>query len=620
MSILLFLQFSLVLVLCAPLKPHILFILQDDLGYYDVAFNGNSALAMETASITSLAKEGIILKRHYVHWHCSPTRRTLMSGRFPIHHGEQLSGIATDDLDLRWSWISDKLKQAGYENHWFGKGHTGYVSMNHLPTKHGFDSFYGFLSGSQKYTDADRWDDEHPNHDQTYSSTLYGEKALSVINAHDTKKPLFIYLAYQAVHTPYNAVPHWNTSTVCQGHQSVYCGMLWDADVYVNKIITLLKSKGMYDNTLIIYSADNGGVGDGINYPLRGEKHSNWDGAMRTAAFVSGGAIPSKLRGTTNGINFHIADWYPTLCSLAGVSGTDDPPVAPLPVDLSNPDKDIYGNSSFPPVDGVNIWPMLMDPSSHNQSSAHTYLPLTKEVLLAGPYKLLVAQPHFKSQNNGWKYPNGTWTKSVEMPCTHQDGPLDNILPGVPGQLPCLFHITDDEREMHDLAPKKPNIVSELWRALNMSVLTSFLHGASGPVGNPGQISRCSPPEMIGPCNKTCAQQYFSKWDGNFSKCSMDVLVGVAYRGGSSAYKKLNTSDANACCVACDADGPDKCTHWTFNPSDPPVCHLKGGSIPSTTKSAGCTSGSTAGPPTPSPQNCQKAGTHFPICAVPGCN
>lgn len=217
--------------------------------------------------------------------------------------------------------------------------------------------------------------------------------------------------------------------------------MLWDADVYVGRIVSALKAKNMYDNTLIWYSGDNGGVGTGINYPLRGaygrgvlmcrhrtrqlgpwaracdglgmalqlvwlgprhgaagspskcplrtlpsllasgEKHSNWEGGFRVAAFVSGGFLPAALRGTHNDIVFHIVDWYPTFCALAGVEGTDDPPVAPLPVDPANVNKDIYGNESFPALDGTNIWPMVTEPTAFNQTS------VSSAVVLVGPLR-----------------------------------------------------------------------------------------------------------------------------------------------------------------------------------------------------------------------------------------
>ena len=261
------------------------------------------------------------------------------------------------------------------------------------------------------------------------------------------------------MHTPYDSVPGWNTSIPCAGYDgdsgdsnaaapfaapdSTYCGMLWDADRYMMQIEQRLKAAGLWNNTLIVFSSDNGGVGKGINYPLRGEKHSNWEGGMRTAAFVSGGLIPSHLQGSSSDVVFHIADWCPTLCRLAGVSGSDDPPTPPLPVDMGDVNKDIYGSSSYPPVDGVDIWDILMNPQGQASDAAHAALTLSKEVLVAGKYKLLVAQPNFKTQNNGWKYPNGSWVPSDDKawPCNAQDGPLTQVLPGVPGNGLCLFDL-----------------------------------------------------------------------------------------------------------------------------------------------------------------------------------
>ena len=87
----------------APL-PHIISILQDDLGWYDSGIH-NPAMEKWTQNITSLAKSGVVLTNHYSHWHCSPTRRSFLTGRLPIHHGEQLSGDTTDDIDLRMAWL-----------------------------------------------------------------------------------------------------------------------------------------------------------------------------------------------------------------------------------------------------------------------------------------------------------------------------------------------------------------------------------------------------------------------------------------------------------------------------------------------------------------------------------
>ena len=439
-------------------KPHIVFVLQDDAGHYDYGFSGNTNNSAVTATISALARGGIILAHHYTHWHCSPTRRSFLTGRLPVHHHEQLSGVATDDVDLRYATVGAKLKQAGYATHWYGKGHTGYRSMAHLPTRRGFDRFMGFLSGSQSYTADDRWEGEHPVRDDaqfvhpppdcrqpadewrraaereearrsgdgpatadtdttaaggtagatagaactmiasfanttlsgaiistapaaginacqaaccavascshlafddgaaaaapgscalfsgcvvqhvqagstaqvhfhpptpapsppsstscaaSYSTNLYGKLAVEAIAQHDASSaatPLFLYLAFQAVHAPYDKVPGWNATAAC-GKMCTYQGMLNDADLYVGKIVAALKANGnMWANTLFVYSSDNGGTGAGVNYPLRGEKHTNWEGGMRTAAFVAGGLVPAALRGSTSTVNLHIVE------------------------------------------------------------------------------------------------------------------------------------------------------------------------------------------------------------------------------------------------------------------------------------------------------------------------
>ena len=624
--------------------PHIISILQDDLGFYDSGVH-NPAAAAWTENITSLARNGITLEYHYTHWHCSPSRRSFLSGRLPIHHGEQLSPNSGDDIDLRMHWISDKLSQAGYQAHWFGKYHTGFRSFNHLPIRHNFTKSTGSLQTGGSYSGpkhTTRWQEDHPiwldsqftdkppgcagdvgawmhsssssssscatsayynntnlecgspitktdassaaaccaqcsstsgcthwvfvpggdggggsdgtleppchikrgdancpkahagatsgvvgqspspsppSGDSTctneYSTDLWGQLALQAISEHDASTPLYIHLCFQAVHTPYDQAPGDPTG-------SVYRGMLWRADVFIGQMVTLLMDKNMYNDTLIMYSSDNGGVGDGINYPLRGEKHSNWDGGMRTTAFVSGGFVPAHLRGTKNGANMHLVDWYPTFCHLAGVDPTDDPPLPPLPADPANPFANIYGEHSFPPLDGVNLWPVLTAGSSAAPDAAHPTLVLSKEVILAGRYKLLVSQPYFKTQNNGWKGRDGTWrapNASESVSCMSQDLPPGESFFPVPttGRLPCLFNLRADPGEHRDLASENVDLVTKLWAQLNASVGTQRdcsgwaypkPHVVPGPA-QPGGGTSCSPPALLGACNVDCAQ---AKW------------------------------------------------------------------------------------------------------------
>jgi arylsulfatase A-like enzyme len=228
-------------------------ILQDDLGHFDTGFNNPGRLDVST-NVTALAKDGIVLHHHYVFYWCSPTRRSFLTGRLPIHHGEMLSADGQvdtysrtpgysgdfssdgDDIDLRWNIISQKLKQKGYANFWYGKGHTGYKSMKHLPVNRGFDHHMGFLTGAQDFYSADRWEGDAPfpntrgsctpgvtgcacvpnspgcanlTHTEKYASNICGERAVASLRAHDASTPYFLYLPWQAVHHPHEAPPDW---------------------------------------------------------------------------------------------------------------------------------------------------------------------------------------------------------------------------------------------------------------------------------------------------------------------------------------------------------------------------------------------------------------------------
>lgn len=428
--------------------------------------------------------------------------RSFLTGRLPLHHGEMLSEDAGDDMDLRWNLISQKLQPLGYKCHWYGKGHTGYRSMAHLPTSRGFLNFTGFLHGKQSYTSDDRWQNDQPYNGTEYSTELFGEATLSTLAVHDPATPIFLYLPWQAVHDPYDDVP--GNPFVPGGKLQLevsdvsavnYAGMLWASDCYAGRLRSLLERKQMYDNTLIVYSADNGGRGAGSNYPLRGEKRTNYEGGMRVAAFVSGGLIPPGLRGSSNSIRFHIVDWYATFAYLAGADPRDDPPVPPLPIDPGDPSKDVYqGNASWPGVDGVVIWDMLLRPGQFNLTSAHPILVLSREVILVGSHKLLTSQRGNTGQGedsfeNTWQHPNGSW---FSPPGWYQTCgfPVYGNFPHRATMKPCLFDLSTDINETIDLGPEKSEMLEEMWKLLNNSWL--------------GYYHSRSPASMLGPCNPSC--------------------------------------------------------------------------------------------------------------------
>lgn len=497
-------------------KPNILFVLQDDYGWNDVGFHSEKAEPF-TPSITKIAKDdGMVLDRHYVFWYCSPTRRSFLSGRNPMHHGTKLSG-ASDDMDLRWTWISEKLASAGYTSYWYGKGHTGYLSTNHLPIAHNFSDHYGYLTGAQDYQNAPRWLNDMPASDSwEYSTDAYGAAALKVAQMHDPASPFFLYLPWQAVHSPYD-LPTDTSLGACPESNSTIMQMICDADAWMGKIVQTLKERGLWENTLMVYSADNGGIGDGNNYPLRGEKATDFDGGFRVNAFVAGGVVPPALRGTASQALVHITDWYPTLCHLAGVDPTDEPAVPPLPYDPEHPEIDIWGEESYPGLDGKNAWEALTTPGAEF-NAVRDRLILSQGSMIMGKYKLVTGMsqrvtfgpsshlsalmdedslsagpgPHpGHDQHTGWRMEDGTWTKASEA----DFGCVRSLANKTVPPTPCLFDIVSDPEERADLSEAEPEIVASMVKALQLAWATNF--------------TGRSPTSMLGPCNQTCATEYY---------------------------------------------------------------------------------------------------------------
>ena len=522
--------------------PNIIMHMTDDQGYYHVGFNSERTdkpsrdVKGVTPHATELAmKDGIVLTRHYVHWHCSPSRRAFLTGRLPIHMGEALSPEDEDHIDLRWKTIGHKLESAGYASYWFGKGHTGFKSMRHLPIHAGFSAgSVGFLGANMYHGSTSvRWqgDDWFIPHnlsarethlyesrlssDIKYSTRHWSLEALRALRKHDTRTPVFMFMAWQEPHRPYEAPPGWNAKTQsCDGmetdHSSVSIAKRSDAcsmftmlgfmDEQMAQMTAVLKERGMWANTLMVIASDNGGVDAGVNYPLRGEKHTNFEGGIRGAAAVTGGLVPEQLRGTINSKVFSIVDWYPTFCHLAGVDPSDDPPVAPSEAlrGSSGYDSGIYGQSSYPGIDGVNIWPHLSsaDAKEHSSDEAHEELVVTSEVLVAGRYKLVTAMPDpdlmkEKHVELGWRSPDGSWEEAdaAKWSCsTFEDRRVFR---------PCLFDIEEDEREKVDLSSKFPQLTMKLWKRLNETLRTRY--------------ATRSPPELLGTCDTSCAAKHFAQ-------------------------------------------------------------------------------------------------------------
>lgn len=325
--------------LIAAERPNIVFLLADDLGSYDVGWRGSP---IRTPHLDALAASGAKLDCHYVQPVCSPTRAALMTGRYPFRYGFQVGVVrpwAMYGLPLEERTLPSALREAGYETAIVGKWHLGEFQRDYLPTKRGFDHQYGHYNGAIDYFTHMRdggfdWHrDDQVNRDEGYSTELIGREAAARVTKRNKAKPLFLYVPFNGVHTPLQAPDKYSEMYPdMKARRKTYAGMVTALDDAVGVVVEVLKSEGILDNTLIIFSSDNGGPNPGQltrNGPLRAGKGSVYEGGVRVCAFAAwrGHIAP----GSSISEPIHITDWYPTLLTLTGASLEQS-----LPIDGKN--------------------------------------------------------------------------------------------------------------------------------------------------------------------------------------------------------------------------------------------------------------------------------------------
>ncbi len=323
----------------ADKKPNIVYILADDLGWKDVGFHGSD---IKTPNLDKLAKDGVKFDQFYAQPMCTPTRASLMTGRYPFRYGLQTAvilsahtyGIPTDEYLL-----PQALKDAGYQTAIVGKWHLGHGDRKYWPRQRGFDYQYGPLIGEIDYFTheqhgvLDWFRNNEPVKEEGYSTTLIGSEAVKVIDSHDTSSPLFLYLTFNAPHTPYQAPQNYldRYKNIADPNRRAYAAMITAMDDQIGLVLKALEKKKMRDNTLIVFHSDNGGTrnkmfaGEGDmskvvipcdNGPYRDGKGSLYEGGTRVVAFAN---WPSRLKGSRSVDQMiHVVDMYPTLVGLAG--------------------------------------------------------------------------------------------------------------------------------------------------------------------------------------------------------------------------------------------------------------------------------------------------------------
>src|SRR5216684_3826582 len=327
--------------------PNIIYIVADDLGWADVGFHGSE---IKTPNIDQLAQTGARLEQFYVQPMCTPTRAALMTGRYPLRYGLQtlvipasLSyGLPTDE------WLLPQaLKEAGYTTAILGKWHLGHAKREFWPKQRGFDYQYGAQLGEIDYFThsvggkTDWYRDNKPVNEKGYVTTLLGDDAVRFIDAQNSKKPFFMYLAFTAPHTPFQAPQEYidKYKQISDPNRRTYAAMITAMDNQIGRVMQALEKRGLRQNTIIIFHSDNGGnqsahlAGEtevkgplpASNGPYRGGKGDLYEGGTRVPSLIN---WPGRIKpGTVVDQMMHVVDYYPTLARLAGASLSKSKPL-----------------------------------------------------------------------------------------------------------------------------------------------------------------------------------------------------------------------------------------------------------------------------------------------------
>jgi len=400
--------------------PNIVVILADDLGYGDIGFNGCPDIP--TPNIDSIAANGVLCTNGYsTHPFCSPSRAGLLTGRYQQRFGHEMQ--PTDDgsnpllgLPAQELVLPQILKSAGYVSGIVGKWHLG-QAPNLRPLERGFDEFFGFLraKASPGYYNAEVFRDETPLIEPEYLTDAFTREAISFINRH-ASRPFFLYLAYNAVHGPFDPPPQVyldRVGNISDPNRRNYGGMVVALDVGVGKVLRTLQTNNLLDNTLIFFLSDNGAYNTGFtsNAPLRGWKFQMWEGGIRVPFAVQWtGRLPAH---SVYDDPVSALDIVATAAAAAGV---------PLPTDR------VY--------DGLDIVPYL---AGEAVAPVRTLYWRWFGLGSAGPTG---------SVDTTWAVRNGSLKLVRERTKTDQP--------------PALFDLNDDIHEDNNLASSRPEDVAAL--------------------------------------------------------------------------------------------------------------------------------------------------------------
>ena len=417
-------------------KPNILFIVGDDMGYADVGFQ--NCKDIPTPNLDALAKSGVQFSNGYVSGpYCSPTRAGLLTGRYQQRFGHEFNPSGNDGLPLSETTIANRLKAAGYVTGLVGKWHLGAPAAMQ-PQQRGFDEFFGFLGGSHSYVNTAgilRGTEQVKELD--YTTDAFGREAISFMDRHKAE-PWFLYLAFNAVHTPMDATDDRLAKFPNIGNQQrrTYDAMMLAMDENIGKVLKKLADLKLEKNTLVIFISDNGGpvmkgttINGSVNTPFRGGKRTTLEGGIHVPFIVS-------WPGTVN-------------------PGRYESPVIQL--DLNVTALNVAGVEVKPEwkLDGVNLLPFITGKKAEKPHQVLFWRMGEQMAIRSGDFKLVRYDTNADT-NTGAKQPVST---------------------------PKLYNLKDDIGESKDLSSSMPEKVKELqtlWDTWNTGLVKPLWGLAEG--------------------------------------------------------------------------------------------------------------------------------------------
>lgn len=309
-------------------RPNIIVILADDLGYADLGFQGCKDIP--TPNLDSLARAGVRCTNGYVSGpYCSPTRAGLLTGRYQTRFGHEFNpgNDASHGLTLSETTMADRFATAHYATGLVGKWHLG-SAPRFRPNRRGFESYFGFLAGAHPYfpdQGAPIFRDSTAVKEKEYLTDAFGREAVGFIDRHKNE-PFFLYLAFNAVHTPMHATEDRVKKFAEIGDKTrrTYAAMTLAMDEAVGRVLDKLRAEKLEENSLIFFFSDNGGptmqgttINGSRNTPLRGSKRTTLEGGIRVPFVVTWkGKLPA---GKTYEAPIIQLDILPTALAAAGV-------------------------------------------------------------------------------------------------------------------------------------------------------------------------------------------------------------------------------------------------------------------------------------------------------------